>query len=110
MDGKADRDAASRRTPDRDASTEANPLAYLLLTLTALCWAMLRWLLVLALVAVVARGHVRRDWPLLRRHLPFLAAMGALGFTGFNAVYYVAAHYTTAVTLASSRVRFLCSC
>ena len=25
--------------------------------------------------------------------------MGALGFTGFNAVYYVAAHYTTAVNI-----------
>ncbi len=60
---------------------------------------MLRWLLVLALLAPIVHGQVRRDWPVLRRHLPFLAAMGALGFTGFNAVYYVAAHYTTAVNI-----------
>src|ERR687891_304755 len=60
---------------------------------------MLRWLLALALLAAVAQGQVRRDWPVLRRHLPFLVAMGALGFTGFNAVYYVAAHYTTAVNI-----------
>ena len=44
-------------------------------------------------------GQVRPDWPAPRRHLPFLAVMGALGFTGFNAVYYVAAHYTTAVNI-----------
>ena len=60
---------------------------------------MLRWLLVLALLAPIVHGQVRRDWPVLRRHLPFLASMGALGFTGFNAVYYVAAHYTTAVNI-----------
>jgi drug/metabolite transporter (DMT)-like permease len=105
-------------TQDQAAPAEANPLAYLLLTLTALCWGanaifgrlavgdvspmvlvMLRWLLALALLAPVAQAHIRRDWPVLRRRLPFLATMGALGFTGFNAVYYVAAHYTTAVNI-----------
>jgi drug/metabolite transporter (DMT)-like permease len=105
-------------TRDRAARAEADPFAYLLLTLTALCWGanaifgrlavgevspmvltMLRWLLALALLAPLAQGHVRRDWPVLRRHLPFLAIMGALGFTGFNALYYVAAHYTTAVNI-----------
>jgi drug/metabolite transporter (DMT)-like permease len=105
-------------TTQDQAAPEADPLAYLLLTLTALCWGanaifgrlavgevspmaltMLRWLLALALLAAVAQGQVRRDWPVLHRHLPFLVAMGALGFTGFNAVYYVAAHYTTAVNI-----------
>jgi drug/metabolite transporter (DMT)-like permease len=105
-------------TMQDQAAPEADPLAYLLLTLTALCWGanaifgrlavgevspmaltMLRWLLALALLAAVAQGQVRRDWPALRRHLPFLVVMGALGFTGFNAVYYIAAHYTTAVNL-----------
>jgi drug/metabolite transporter (DMT)-like permease len=105
-------------TTKSQAAPEANPLAYLLLTLTALCWGanaifgrlavgevspmaltMLRWLLALALLAPLAQGQLRRDWPVLRSHLLFLAAMGALGFTGFNAVYYVAAHYTTAVNI-----------
>ena len=105
-------------TQDRAAPAQADSLAYLLLTLTALCWGanaifgrlavgdvspmvlvMLRWLLALALLAPLAQGQLRRDWPVLRRRLPFLAAMGALGFTGFNAVYYVAAHYTTAVNI-----------
>jgi drug/metabolite transporter (DMT)-like permease len=104
--------------PDQAAAARADPLAYLLLTLTALCWGanavfgrlavgevspmvltMLRWLLVLALLVPLVQRQVRRDWPVLRRHLPFLAVMGALGFTGFNAVYYVAAHDTTAVNI-----------
>jgi drug/metabolite transporter (DMT)-like permease len=103
---------------DQAAPAQANPLAYGLLTLTALCWGanaifgrlavgevspmiltMLRWLLALALLAPLVQAQIRRDWPALRHHLPFLASMGTLGFTGFNALYYVAAHYTTAVNI-----------
>jgi drug/metabolite transporter (DMT)-like permease len=92
--------------------------AYLLLTLTALCWGAnaifarlavgevspmalvaLRWLGALGLLAVFAHAQVGRDWPAIRRHLVFVAAMGALGFTGFNVLYYVAAHSTTAVNI-----------
>ena len=96
----------------------ASGRAYLLLTLTALCWGAnavfgrlavgeispmalvtLRWLGALGLLAVVANAQVRRDWPVIRPHLMFVAAMGAVGFTGFNALYYVAAHSTTAVNI-----------
>lgn len=92
--------------------------AYLLLTVTALCWAgnaifgrlavgeispmglvIFRWLTVVLLLAVFAREPLRRDWPVLRRHLPFALVMGALGFTAFNALFYVAAHSTTAVNI-----------
>jgi drug/metabolite transporter (DMT)-like permease len=96
----------------------SNGRAYLLLTFTTLCWganavfgrlavgeispmALVtgRWLGVALLVAVFARHHLRRDWPVLRRKLPLIAAMGVLGFTAFNALFYVAAHYTTAVNI-----------
>lgn len=92
--------------------------AYILLAATALCWGAnavfgrlavgeispmllvsLRWLGAVLLLAVFANRNVRRDWPTLREHLPFLAAMGVLGFTSFNALFYVAAHYTTAVNI-----------
>ena len=59
----------------------------------------LRWLSVLLLLLVFASRHVRGDWPTLRNRLPFLAAMGALGFTGFNALYYTAAHSTSAINI-----------
>jgi len=100
------------------ASAEASARAYLLLTITTLCWGAnavfgrlavgeispmllvtLRWLGVLLLMLAFAKRYVRQDWPTLRRHLPYLAAMGALGFTGFNALFYVAAHSTTAVNI-----------
>ena len=92
--------------------------AYLLLTLTALCWGAnavlgrlavgevspmalvsLRWLGALGLLLVFAHAQVRRDWPLIRGRLRFVAAMGAVGFTVFNALFYVAAHWTTAVNI-----------
>lgn len=92
--------------------------AYLLLTVTSVCWAAnalfgrlavgelspmllvtLRWLGVLLILAVFARHHARRDWAALRARLPFIGAMGALGFTGFSALLYSAAHTTTAVNI-----------
>jgi drug/metabolite transporter (DMT)-like permease len=92
--------------------------AYLLLTLTALCWGAnaifgrlavgevspmalvsLRWLGALGLLALFAHAQLRRDWPAIRQRLAFVSAMGAIGFTAFNALYYVAAHSTTAVNI-----------
>ena len=100
------------------ANARTSGRAYLLLTLTALCWAgnailgrlavgqvspmalvSLRWLGALGLLAVFAHAQVRRDWPLMRERLLFVAVMGAVGFTIFNAIFYVAAHSTTAVNL-----------
>ena len=98
--------------------TRTNVLAYILLTLTALMWGCnaifgklavgevspmllvsLRWLFSLALLLCVAGPQLKRDWPVLRRRLPFLCLMGILGFTGFNALFYSAAHLTTAVNI-----------
>lgn len=91
---------------------------YLLLVLTALLWAgnavagrlavgqispmlvvTLRWGLVVVILAVFFRDRIRAEAPALRPHLGFLAAMGSLGFTAFNALFYFAAHHTTAVNI-----------
>ena len=58
-----------------------------------------RWLGVVVLLLVFSRAHLLRDWPVLRRHLPFLFLMGALGFTTFNALFYVAGHHTSAINI-----------
>jgi drug/metabolite transporter (DMT)-like permease len=95
-----------------------NRRAYLLLTLTALCWGAnavlgrlavgevspmalvtLRWLGALFLLVVFGRAQVLRDWPAIRERLVFVSAMGSVGFTAFNALFYVAAHSTTAVNI-----------
>ena len=92
--------------------------AYLLLVLTTLSWAgnavagrlavgevspmaltMLRWGGVIVLVLIFARHRLVAEWPVLRRHLPYLFALGTLGFTVFNALFYVAAHSTVAINI-----------
>ena len=94
----------------------ANP--YLLLTLTTLIWGgnaiasrlavgevtpavlvSFRWIGVVILVVLFARGAVARDWPELRRHLPYLLIMGTVGFTAFNTLFYIAAHSTEALNI-----------
>lgn len=103
---------------EAERQADGDVRAYLLLTLTAICWAWnaifgqlavgeispmalvaLRWLGVVSLLLVSAFHHLRRDWHRLRQGLPFLFAMGALGFTAFNALFYIAAYYTTALNI-----------
>ncbi|HEY8566850.1 MAG TPA: DMT family transporter [Beijerinckiaceae bacterium] len=91
---------------------------YLLLTLTTLMWGgnavagrlaigqvspmaltFLRWIIVVAILSVIARRDVTAAWPALRARWPSLVLMGMLGFTLFNALFYAAAHHTSAVNL-----------
>ncbi len=60
---------------------------------------MFRWLGVLILIVFFARKPVIMDWPVLRQNLGFIFTMGMLGFAGFNGLFYIAAHYTTAVNM-----------
>lgn len=92
--------------------------AYVVLTLCAMSWGgnavagrlavgevspmlltLLRWTGVVLLVALFARDVLRTHATALRQHLGYLGVMGALGFTTFNVLYYVAAHRTTAINL-----------
>ncbi len=92
--------------------------AYPLLVITTWCWGlnaifgrlavgeispmqltMFRWAGVVTLLLLFARAGLLRDWPLLRRHLVFLGLMGSLGFTAFNALFYLAGHHTTAINI-----------
>jgi drug/metabolite transporter (DMT)-like permease len=92
--------------------------AYFYLTVATLCWGLnanlsklavgeispmqvvtFRWLGAVILLLLFARAKIRSDWPLLRGHLPFLALMGACGFTLFNALFYAAGHHTSAINI-----------
>ena len=100
--------------------------AYVLLTTTAFCWGAnsvlarlavgevspmlivsLRWLGVVMLFFFV-RQAIYRDWDKLKSHLPLLFMMGALGFTAFNALFYLAAHTTTALNIGIIQGRNIC--
>ena len=105
--------------PTEPTATQAsNMRAYMLLTLTTTCWAMnavlgrlavgevspmtlvcLRWLLVVVILSLISFRHLRRDWPVLKQYIFYFLAMGAFGFTGFNMLFYLSAHSTTAVNI-----------
>lgn len=61
---------------------------------------LLRWVIAGGVVLPMTWRQLLAAWPLLRRHLPFLAAMGALGYTTYNVLYYSAAHLTSAINIA----------
>lgn len=93
--------------------------AYLLLVLTTLTWGanavaarlavgevspmMLtfsRWIVCCLALALSSRREITTHWRALRPAWRSIALMGALGFTGFNALFYAAAHHTTAINIA----------
>lgn len=59
-----------------------------------------RWGLVLLLLLIGFHRQIGAAWPQLRRQWIAVVLMGASGFTIFNALNYVAAHYTSAVNLS----------
>lgn len=90
----------------------------LLLTLTAVFWAgnaivsrlavghispfllvFLRWVMVLAVLWPMYGGQVRAHWGEIRPRLLRITLMAILGFTGFNALFYTAGYYTTAINI-----------
>ncbi len=92
--------------------------AGLLLTMTALFWAgntvagrlavgeisplmltSLRWVLVVAVLWPIYGRQLRARWPQIRGRLFGVIMMATMGFTGFNVLYYIAAHHTTAINL-----------
>jgi drug/metabolite transporter (DMT)-like permease len=58
-----------------------------------------RWVGVTGVILVFARARVVSEWPILRTRLLLLLALGALGFTSFNALFYLAAHTTAAINI-----------
>jgi drug/metabolite transporter (DMT)-like permease len=60
----------------------------------------LRWGLAVPLIGFAARNALARDWPLLRAHWRLILCLGAFGYTAFNALFYLAAHYTGALNMA----------
>lgn len=92
--------------------------AYLLLILTTLIWGgnavasrlavgeispmaltSLRWVFVCAVLPVVLRRELKAHAPVLLAHRWQILALGAFGFTIFNALMYVAAYSTTAINI-----------
>jgi len=93
-----------------------NNQPYILLSLTSLFWAAnivlarhvgdhlppitlttIRWFGVFLILLPFARPHLKRDWPVLRAHLPLMLLLSAIGFAFNNAISYWAMQYTQAL-------------
>ena len=93
--------------------------AYALLVFTAACWGgnavagrlavgevspmvitTLRWAIVSVALAGIKPHRLLLAWPELRGHSLKIVLMGLCGFTAFNSLFYIAAHYTTGVNIA----------
>ena len=111
--------ADGSQTPQRSLAARLYDQPYLLLILTTLGWGgnavasrmavgqispmtltSARWGLVLLLLLVSFRRQIAGALPALRRQWVVVLLMGGSGFTLFNALNYVAAHYTSAVNLS----------
>lgn len=92
---------------------------YLLLTLTMTMWAgnavasriavgeispmmltCLRWVIACAALGLINGRAVWAERATLLAHWRTVLAMGALGYTGFNALFYVAGHHTSAINIS----------
>ena len=90
---------------------------YLLLSFTALFWSgnaiigraaidrgmppvglsFWRWFLALLILLPFAAGHLRHDWPALRRSWRILLVLGSLGGASFNLCLYIGLQTTQAI-------------
>lgn len=59
----------------------------------------LRWLGTLILLLIFSHRQLIKDWLVIRQHLIYFAMMGTIGFTFFNALFYAAAHTTSAINI-----------
>jgi drug/metabolite transporter (DMT)-like permease len=92
--------------------------AYVLLFICAACWGgnavaarfavgevspllltFLRWFGVSIIILILARGAIIDHLPILKARWVYLFFMGAVGFAGFNILFYISAHSTTAINI-----------
>ena len=59
----------------------------------------LRWVGVSIIICIIAYPTIVRNASQLKARWVYLFCMGALGFTGFNVLFYLSAYYTTAINI-----------
>lgn len=59
--------------------------------------ASMRWLIAGAIALVLARRHLRRDWPAIRAGWPWLLLLSLTGITAYNTLVYIGLQSTTAI-------------
>ncbi|MDQ1196460.1 drug/metabolite transporter (DMT)-like permease [Rhizobium sp. SORGH_AS 787] len=106
-------------TSSNESSAPVLSRAYLVLTIAALCWGgnavagklavghispmvltFLRWVVAVAIIVSISLPQLVRDWPVVKKRLPYFLTLGTVGYTCFNAALYTALKYTTAINAA----------
>lgn len=67
--------------------------------ISPMCLVFLRWLIVCSILGWIIRRQVMKDAHVLLASWKRLLGMGFAGFTGFSALFYLAAYKTTAVNI-----------
>jgi drug/metabolite transporter (DMT)-like permease len=60
---------------------------------------LLRWVMVISVLWPLFGREVRAHWPALRPRIGYVAVMAAVGFTGFNTLFYIASQHTSGVNI-----------
>jgi drug/metabolite transporter (DMT)-like permease len=108
--------SASDQTPHAASGNWLARQPYLLLTITALCWAgnaivgrlaaghippvtlsFLRWSCAFVLIIPFARTHLKRDWAAIRTRLGVMITLSVTGIGAFNTLQYWALEHTQAL-------------
>jgi len=108
--------SATEQTPDTVRSNWLANQPYLLLSITALCWAgnaivgrlaaghippvtlsFLRWSFAFLIVLPFARKHLTRDWRAIRGQLGLMITLAVSGISAFNTLQYWSLEYTQAI-------------
>jgi drug/metabolite transporter (DMT)-like permease len=58
-----------------------------------------RWVVTVPVFAVLAFPHIRKDWPLVRRHWPILLLFAILSVSVYNTFVYIGLNTTTAINM-----------
>ncbi len=58
-----------------------------------------RWLGVMIILSFICRNELIEGYKIFKKHYLWMILMGISGFTIFNSLYYISAHYTIAINL-----------
>ena len=70
---------------------------YMAGTIPPVALAQFRWTGAAVIVAVIGGRHLRKDWPVVRRHLGILLILSLTGITCYNTMAYYGLNFTTAI-------------
>lgn len=60
----------------------------------------LRWVFAVAIIFAISVPQLIKDWPVVKKRLPYFLVLGSVGYTAFNVFLYTALQHTSAINAA----------